>query len=291
MAECARFFHSYAYYKEDKVRYELLDVVGPDEYHERVHNNAFTNRMVKFALETAVQVLELLRERDPEFFHTLDRQFGFSEEVGSWKKMAAELYIPSPNEKGVIEQFDGYLKLEDTTPEELKTRVIKPTEYWGGGHGLATTTQVLKQADVVLMLNLFRSDYSAEVVKANWEYYEPRTEHGSSLSACAYAMVAANLGKPDWAYTYFMKTATVDLTGKSKLYLGPLYIGGTHPAANGGAWLSAVFGFAGLQINAAGITATPNLPSHWKSLEFGVEWRGKPYRIHVEGDTATISGA
>jgi trehalose/maltose hydrolase-like predicted phosphorylase len=146
---------------------------------------------------------------------------------------------------------------------------------------LATTTQVLKQADVVLMLNLFKAEYSKETMRANWEYYEPRTEHGSSLSACAYAMVAAHIGKPDWAYDYFMKTATVDLTGKSKQFVGDLYIGGTHPAANGGAWLAAVFGFAGLRVGSEGISADPNLPSHWKKMTFFIERYGLRYRVEV----------
>lgn len=274
LAECARFLCSWAYYKTDKARYELLDVVGPDEYHERVHNNTYTNRIAKFAIETAVQTLEKQTEKFPD--------------LGTWKEVADELYIPQPNEEGIIPQFDGYEKLEDCTLEELKSRIINPTEYLGGGNGLATTTQILKQADVVLALNLFPDDWSEEIVRKNWEYYEPRCEHGSSLSACAYAMVAARIGKPDWAYKYFMKTAQVDLTGDSKQYLGDLYIGGTHPAANGGAWLSAVFGFAGLQVDAKGISAKPNLPSHWKSLEFSVERHGMRYRVSVSHSGAQI---
>ena len=153
---------------------------------------------------------------------------------------------------------------------------------------MATTTKILKQADVVLMLNLFKDQFPTETIAANWEYYEPRTEHGSSLSACAYAMVAAHIGKPDWAYDYFMKTATVDLTGKSKQYVGTLYIGGTHPAANGGAWLSAIYGFAGLHIDERGIHIKPSLPKHWKGMSFSIEWRGERYSIEIAGNDVTI---
>ena len=275
VAECARFLCSWAYYKKDKHRYELLDVVGPDEYHERVHNNAYTNRMAKFTLETAFQTLEKQVEKFPD--------------LGNWKEVAGELYIPQPDENGIIPQFDDYQKLEDCSLEELKSRILNPTEYLGGGNGVAATTKILKQADVVLMLNLFPDDWPEEIVRKNWEYYEPRTEHGSSLSACAYAMVAARIGKPDWAYNYFMKTATVDLTGKSRQFIGDLYIGGTHPAANGGAWLSAVFGFAGLRVTEEGITLNSHLPSHWKGMKFSVEWRGKRYLINVSKENATVT--
>jgi nigerose phosphorylase len=277
VAECARFFHSYAYYKKDKQRYELLDVTGPDEYHERVNNNAYTNRMAKFALDTAIAVAELMEWHD---------QLGA--ELDDWQDMSTNLWIPEPDDNGIIPQFDGYEILEDISLEEIKSRVLNPNEYFGGGNGLATTTKILKQADVVLMLNLFRKDHDLQTIRTNWEYYEPRTEHGSSLSACAYAMVAARIGKPDWAYDYFMKTATVDLTGKSKQYVGTLYIGGTHPAANGGAWLSAVLGFAGLQLDEKGIHLSPNLPSHWKGMSFGIEWRGERYEIKIKGNDATI---
>jgi len=95
---------------------------------------------------------------------------------------------------------------------------------------------------VVLALFLSGGCYPLEAKSANWEYYEPRTEHGSTLSACSYSLIAAQIGKVDWAYQYFMKTATIDLTGEGKEYVGTLYIGGTHPAANGGAWMSAVLG-------------------------------------------------
>jgi trehalose/maltose hydrolase-like predicted phosphorylase len=288
IGECARFFYSYAHYKKDKSRYELLDVVGPDEYHERVHNNAFTNRMVKFALDTAVTVLKLLKERDAACYRRLDQRLDLSRELDAWRDMADALYIPQPNRDRIIEQFDGYFELEDVLLDDVKSRVLEPAEYWGGGHGIAATTQVLKQADVVLMLNLFSGDYSVEEVKANWEFYEPRTEHGSSLSACAYAMVAAQIGKPDWAYQYFMKTATIDLTGKSKQYLGPLYIGGTHPAANGGAWLSAVFGFAGLTADEDGVHVNPRLPSHWKGMEFSVVRHGVTHRIRITQDDVIV---
>lgn len=274
VAECARFLCSWAYYKQDKARFELLDVVGPDEYHERVHNNAYTNRMAKAALDTAAQLLAQPSDRFPD--------------VATWREIAEQLYLPCPDSEGVIPQFDDYRKLEDLSLADLKKRILNPTEYLGGTNGVATTTQILKQADVVLMLNLFPEDWPEEMVRKNWEYYEPRTEHGSSLSACAYAMVAARIGRPDWAYRYFMKTATVDLTGQSKQYIGPQYIGGTHPAANGGAWMTAVFGFAGLRATATGVTVNPHLPAGWKGMEFFITWRGRRHRVQISQHSALV---
>ena len=168
------------------------------------------------------------------------------------------LYVPQPDEKtGVIEQFDAYYKLKETTIEALKARMVHPNEYLGAGQGLAVPTKIIKQADVVMMLNLFKDRYSEKIKKANWEYYEPRTEHGSSLSACAYAMVAADIGKLDRAYNYFLKTAKIDIEAEYKIYVGTIFIGGSHPAANGGAWMTAVFGFGGVKANAEQVAINP----------------------------------
>ena len=283
MYEALRFLYTYAVFKPHKNRYEILDVVGPDEYHERVNNNAFTNVMVKSAADIFVRAIHKVKEINPDYFANfkkdLDWAYDFSE----------KLYVPQPNEKGIIEQFDGYFTLEDVTPEVLKTRELIKNEYWGG-HGLASNTMVLKQADIVMMLNVFRNAYSTEIKKLNWDFYEPYTEHGSSLSACAYAIVAAEIGYTDWAYKYFMKTASVDLTGDTKQFLGSLYIGGTHPAANGGAWNTAIFGFAGVSFTDDTLDISPRMPENWKSLSFNLNWKGERLSIKIEGDKVSICG-
>lgn len=290
--ECARFFYSYAYFKKDKNRFEVLDVTGPDEYHERVNNNAFTNSAVKYSLDIAVRVLELLECNDVRYYNALIDRIGIRDEIAAIREMSEGLYVPAPDpESLVIEQFDGYERLEELSLNELKSRIKHPNEYLGGGCGLATTTKIIKQADVAVMLHVFKNDHSHEVKRANWEYYEPRTEHGSSLSACIYALVAADIGKSDWAYGYFMKTATVDLSGDYKRFVGTLYIGGTHPAASGGAWMSAVLGFGGLNSDGDVLRIKPSLPPRWSSIAYRVSFRGQDYRIEATHGDVKITAA
>ena len=281
--ECIWFLYTYAAFKPYRDRYELSDVVGPDEYHDRVNNNAFTSLMAKHAAKILVLALEKVKTEYPETFAEFDRDCSWAYDF------AEKLYVPQPNEQGIIEQFDGYFGLEDVTPEILRTRELKEHEYWGG-HGLASTTRTIKQADVVMALNVFRNEYSKEIKKANWDFYEPYTEHGSSLSACAYAIVAANIGYTDWAYRYFMKTASVDLTGNTKQYVGSQYIGGTHPAANGGAWNTAVFGFAGVSYTDDTLDFSPNLPEQWDGLAFTLHWQGEKLQVYVTRDGVEIKG-
>jgi nigerose phosphorylase len=288
--ECARFFYSYAYYKEDRDRYEILDVIGPDEYHERVNNNAYTSKMVYHTLDITLKALNLLKNEYSVFYDELIKKLDYNREIPNIIRFKEKLYVPKPDERTlVIEQFDGYDKLEDCDLQEVKSRIMNPKEYWGGGHGVATNTKIIKQADVVLMLYLFKDEYSYEVKKANWTYYEPRTEHGSSLSPCIYSLLSCEIGNKAFAYPFFVKSANIDLTGESKQFAGSIYIGGTHPAANGGAWMSAILGFAGLKIQEGEIIVKPKLPEKWNRLAFKVIVRGEKYFIDITHDKTQIT--
>jgi trehalose/maltose hydrolase-like predicted phosphorylase len=290
--EVARFFFSWSVFNKDKNRYEIRDVTGPDEYHERVDNNAYTNMLVKYALETALSTLELLETKYPRVHTQLIDRLAYRADIAHIREMNDLLYVPPPDpETLVIPQFDRYQTLEDPTIEELKTRIINAEEYLGGANGIAVMTKILKQADTVLMLSLFKDRYPHAVKKANWEYYEPRTEHGSSLSACIHALVACDIGNPEWGYPFFMKTASIDLTGDAKQYSGGIYLGGTHPAASGGAWMAAVLGFGGAHVTDDAVRIDPHLPPAWGSVEYNITVRGRRYAVRIDRSSVIVSAA
>jgi trehalose/maltose hydrolase-like predicted phosphorylase len=286
--EAARFFISWLYYSPERKRYEIPDVTGPDEYHERVHNNAFTNRMVLAVFETAREYVKYFRGTDPDFIEKLLDKLAFSEDLAFMETVIPRLYIPCPGEDGVIEQFDGYFKLEDCSLETVRSRLKDPREYWGGGNGVAASTRIIKQADVAAMLSLFKDDYSMPVKKANLEFYEGRTEHGSSLSACMYALLACETGDSNRAYPHFIKTSEIDITGEGKDFAGLVYIGGTHPAANGGAWMTAVQGFCGFSVKQGEIQVIPRLPEKWEKVVFQVMHKGTRREVTVTKDGYSI---
>jgi len=290
--ECARFYSSYAYLKLDKNRLEILDVTGPDEYHERVNNNAFTSLVAKATFEIANATVAYLNREHPDALKSLVKRIDIENELPHFVEAAELLYVPVPDkETGLIEQFDGYFKLEDATIEKLRARMLHPDEYFGGGQGLAVPTKVIKQADVVLMMNLFKDRYPVDVKRANWEYYEPFTEHGSSLSSCAYAMVAAEFGNLEFAYLYFLKTAKIDIEAKYKVYVGTIFMGGSHPAANGGAWMTAVFGFGGLTAREKHVSINPRLYKTWKKLQFNLAYKGDKFNIAISNHSVEVAAA
>ncbi len=284
--ECARFYLSRANCHLDSDEVDFDDVIGPDEYHERVANNAFTNQIIRYCLESALELKNIFSDR-PDWFDALLREMDFEED---WMLLqnAVQKIRRFRLRNGVIEQFDGYFGLEDCSLDDVRKRLRDPREYWGGDHGVAGTTQIIKQADVIAMMALFPDRFSDEDVANNWDYYEKRTEHGSSLSACMYALTACRIGRLEEAWDLFMRTASIDITGGGKQWAGEIYIGGTHPASNGGAWMIAALGFAGLQMRNGKPELHPRLPRQISRLAFPLTAGGKRFMAEVTHKGAAI---
>lgn len=286
--ECARFYFSLLVGRSTSDFWEIHDVIGPDEYHERVNNNAYTNKMALATIQWAAEAAMLLKNTDEAAYCHFCQQTGAEELLPKLTEAACKLYVPGPNSSGVIEQFDGYFNLEDASVDEVRSRLLDPREYWGGAYGVAAHTQVIKQADVVTMLEFFHNDYPKNILKANWDYYAPRTEHGSSLSACMYALLSCRCGDPNTAYPFFLKSAQADWKGGGKQWAGLVYIGGTHPAAAGGAWKVLAQGFAGLEVTENGPVVRPCLPEGWSRIAFRFCVQGKWYRAELTRDKGEI---
>jgi len=291
--EVAQFLVSHVYFKKDKNRYEFIRLLGPDEYHENVDNNAFTNYQARFALDRAVTFYERMREDAPDKLEAIAERLDLGQEdIESWWEMVRLIYRPQPDpDTGLIEQFDGYFDLEDIQPDELRKRLIHPEEYWGWPNGIAVETQVLKQADV-LQLFVLQDIFPADVMRANYDYYEPRTEHGSSLSPSVHAVVASKVGYAEQAYDYFMNAATIDLYNAStKVMSGGTFLGGIHTAACGAVWQMIVEGFAGFGVDEDGVRFAPALPSRWDGLSFTLMVRGSLLTARLTQEELVLESA
>lgn len=280
--EVARFYLSYGRYNVMLDRFEILDILGPDEYHERVSNNAFTNQLVSMVFKLVIQYENYFTSINNKLFNYLVKKMDYDKELSLIHNLVNKVYLKTVNEEDIIEQFDGYYRLKDISKDELMSNKLHPNEYLGGS-GLAGDTKIIKQADVITMLYLFKDSYSRNIHEKNFHYYEPKTEHGSSLSSSMYALIACHIGKPEYAYPLFMKSATIDITGESKTYAGGIYIGGTHPAASGGAYMTAIYGFAGLKLNET-LELEPKLPQSFLKMSFKIKHLGKQYKIDLTKD-------
>lgn len=275
--ETARFWASRAVPGPDG-RHHILGVMGPDEYHESVDDNAYTNGMAQWNLERGAETAEVLARRWPDAWRDLTARLGLDEaEVTAWQRLAAHLYTGFDPATGLFEQFRGFFQLEPGPGHLLPSNHrLLPIAALLEQERLQRT-QIVKQADVVMLLHLQWDRFPPAVREANFRYYESRTLHGSSLSPPIHALVAARLGDLALAERYFRQTIGIDLSNN----MGNAS-GGVHAAALGGLWQAAIFGFAGVQVEAEGLRLRPRLPAGWRSLRFTLEWRRRRLSVSVK---------
>lgn len=288
--QVARFFGSLVYYKKTKDRYEILHTTCPDEYHEEVGNNHFTNKMCKFVLQKALDFIKEESAKPGTKLETIMRKINLKqEEIEYWNDVNEKLYLQEADNRMVIEEFDGYFDLEDVTVDEFKRRLTNKEEYHGYPVGPATHTQIIKQADVIQAMVMFKNDYHPVVRKASFDYYDKRCEHGSGDSPNAYGIVSAQTGDGKNAYRYFMKSASVDIESTNPAWKGGLYLGGLHTAPCGGTWQMIAFGFLGLFIDGDVIRFNPLLPKQWDSVSMNIVFKGEIVNIKLEKEVLTVS--
>ncbi|PNR94330.1 glycoside hydrolase family 65 protein [Petrotoga sp. 9PWA.NaAc.5.4] len=282
--ETAKFWESRLEYNYQKDRYEINKVIGPDEFHEHVNNNAYTNYLAKWNLKKACEISKWLKERDPIKYRKLENKLGLSQsDFEKWEKISEKIFIPRYYGSPLIEQFEGYFNLKDYTISQWDKNKMP---LWPKSVELdkINQTQLVKQADVIMLLLLLDEEFDLETKKVNYEYYEKRTMHKSSLSPSMYSIMGLKVGDTHNAYEYFIKTVMTDLEdnqGNTEY--------GLHAASSGGSWQSVVYGFAGLSIDKEGILSfNPWLPKLWEKLAFKVVLRNTEIFISIYKDKVII---
>jgi beta-phosphoglucomutase len=258
-------------------RYALRDVIGPDEYHDHVDNNAYTNWMAQWHLQQALAILQWLDRVDANQANDLRQRLDLTpERLARWQDVIDHIIIPHDPETGLILQFDDFFDREYVDPDVI-AGAEKSMQVVLGIEG-ANASQVLKQADVIMLLCLLRDEYDAKTWRTNWDTYMPRTDHryGSSLGPSFHAWAACEMNLPDEAYQHFMLAAQADLRdvrGNAN--------DGVHGASAGGLWQAIVFGFAGLHLTTDGPEVRPRLPSHWTRVAFSYVYHGEKKSVDL----------
>jgi trehalose/maltose hydrolase-like predicted phosphorylase len=277
--DIARFWATRAEWNAGKKRYEFNDVIGPDEYHDHVNNNYYTNRIAQWNLQTALNVWDWLKAHAPAKADELTGRLGLSHErLAAWKDVISRIHL-SVRSDGLIEQFDKYFQRRDVDLASLEPRTISAQALFGIEG--CNETQILKQPDVLMLQYLLRSEFTDEQVRLNYDYYTPRTDHtfGSSLGPSIQTIMACDVGKPDDAYEHFIRAARADLRDV-RGNAGD----GIHGASAGGTWQAVVFGFGGLRITPEGWSTRPRLPRHWKRLSFKFFAHGKLQVVDIKNN-------
>jgi len=281
--ETARFWASRLEYDAAHDRYEITNVIGPDEFHLHVDNNFYTNYLAGWNMRRALELAEMMEQEYPSFYAEVAAKIDLGDsELESWQEIQQKIVYPGGT-TGLIEQFEGYFDLEDHVIEEydehnvpIWPEEVEPSEY--------RQTQLIKQPDVVMVQLLLPNEFDEETKRIDYEYYERRTMQLSSLSSSASALAGLRLGYDSRAYQAFLRAAEVDLADN----LGNAELG-VHIAAAGGTWQVAILGFAGMGVDQVGeLRFEPRLPEHWDSLTFQVVWRGSLLDVRVEKDEVEV---
>lgn len=284
LLQTARFWVSRCNYNEEHDRYEILDVTGPDEWHEPVDNNCYTNYLAKWNIEKGFEMLDLLKKDHFNVYEDIvSRICLLEEELVHWHEVYDKIYIPFNKEDKLMEQFEGYFKLPDITIKEYDKNDMPIIPEEAKEIGLRNTC-INKQADVVMLMFLLPKEFDTEIKKINYDYYEKRTSHRSSLSPSIFSIMGLRIGDHSMAYKYLRRSALVDLhnnQGNTRE--------GFHAASAGGTWQSVMFGFAGMGVDKEGtLCFNPWLPEHWDNLEFKIYFRGNLLEIKINMNSIDV---
>jgi trehalose/maltose hydrolase-like predicted phosphorylase len=249
-------------------RGHIYSVIGPDEYHEPVDDNAYTNVMARWNLRRAAS--DAVGVEEPE--------------RSEWLRLADALVDGYDPETGLYEQFSGFFRLEPLIIADVAPRRPVAADMLLG-RPRVSGSQVVKQADVLMFQHLVPEEAAPGSLEPNIDFYEPRTAHGSSLSPGVHAAVLARAGRLGEAVRALRMAARIDLddlTGTSA--------GGLHLATMGSVWHALVFGFAGVRPRNGTLTVDPRLPRRWQALDLRLRFRGNRVRIRIEHDRVDVQG-
>lgn len=282
--ETATFWKSRLEWDKEKQRYHINNVIGPDEYKEHVNNNAFTNHMAHWNIEKAINYYNDLKESNRELWGKLNEKIKIEAMYLNWVDKIDKIYLPEPGKDMIIAQDDTYLskKIIDLTKYKKQTHV--GTIFEDFNLEQVNQIQVSKQADIMVLFYLLENRFSQEVKLANWNYYEPKTLHDSSLSFSTHSVLASDMEDSELAYDLFQKAASIDLGPNMKSSDH-----GIHAAAMGGVWQAVVNGFGGIRMIDGKLRVSPRLPMNWNMLEFKIFWKENHLLFNVSKNKITIS--
>lgn len=266
----SRYVVSRGDWDQQHAHFGFYGVMGPDEFHMMVNNNFYTNFMGR---KTLLYTLETLEQ-------THDSSVSLAERT-EWADIAAHVALPV-REDGVYPQHDGYCELPHTDIHAIPMEQFPLYNHWS--YDRIYRTDMIKQPDVLMAMFLYPDDFTDELLAANYDFYEPRCIHESSLSPSIHAILASRLGRRQAARDFFGFATRLDLDNYNRNTCEGLHI--TSLAA---AWLTIAEGFARLHIANGRVLLNPWLPEDWEGYSFRIRVKESRIRVSVTHEGTTLS--
>jgi maltose phosphorylase len=265
----ARFWAQRVNWSEARKKYVMLGVTGPNEYENNINNNWYTSYIARWCLQYTTQSISTVEKNAPEQLASILTKLNFkrTEELEKWQHIIEHTYLPEDETAGIILQQDNYLDKEQRTADDLAAEERPINQHWSWDRILRSC--FIKQADVIQGLYLFEDHFDKDTIRRNFDFYEPRTLHESSLSPCVHVVTAAYLDKMDKAYDLYLRTSRLDLDDYNREVFE-----GLHITSMAGTWLSVVEGFGGMRVKDGALYFDPKLPEGWNKLSFKIAFGG-----------------
>ena len=280
----SRFWAQRVNFSEVKGKYVMLGVTGPNEYENNINNNWYTNYLAVWCMEYTREVMGYVKETASDKYKNLLKKIGFNEqeELTLWADIQKNMFLPEDKELGVFLQQEGYMDKEQILVKDLDPKHRPLNQKWSWDRILRSC--FIKQADVLQGLYFFEDRFDLETICRNFEFYEARTVHESSLSPCVHSVQAALIGDAKKAYELYLRTARLDLDDYNHEVKE-----GLHITSMAGTWISIVEGFGGMRVRDGKLTFKPIIPEQWKGYSFKVGFRGNLLKIKVSCYSITIT--
>lgn len=280
----SRFWSQRVNWSEDKQKYVMLGVTGPNEYENNVNNNFHTSYMAVWTLKYTLEVIEYLQKENQYLYNELISKWKFNaiKETSRWKDIIGKMYFPFDEKRQIYLQQDGFLDKEIIPADRLPDSQRPINQKWSWDRILRSC--YIKQADTLQSMFWFENKFTAEELKRHFDFYEPITVHESSLSPCVHSILAAKIGYEEKSYEMYLRTSRLDLDDYNNDTED-----GLHITSMGGTWMSFVMGFGGLRAGNNQLVLNPFLPGKWKSYQFRVNYRGAHLILKKEKQKLTIA--
>lgn len=278
----SRFWAQRVHWSNAKSQYVMHGVTGPNEYENNINNNWYTSYIANWCMKYTAEVIAELEEKSPEYFKEFTQKTNFNkEEITKWKHINDNMFYAYDSNLNIFLQQESYLDKEQILVKDLDPAERPINQHWSWDRILRSC--FIKQADVLQGIFLFEDQFDIDTIRRNFDFYEPRTVHESSLSPCIHVVLAAKLGYRDKAYELYLRTSRLDLDDYNREVHE-----GLHITSMAGTWMAVVNGFGGLRIKQDKLSLSPMLPEQWQSYSFTIHYRNANALIQVTNSEIEI---
>ncbi|MBN1132261.1 MAG: glycoside hydrolase family 65 protein [Bacteroidales bacterium] len=280
----SRFWRQRVNWSDVRGKYVMLGVTGPNEYENNVNNNWYTNKIAVWTLKYTIEAIQYVSRHHPERYQEIVKKWDFNadRETADWIDIIDNMHFPHNEVKDVFLQQDGYMDKKQILAADLDPSERPINQHWSWDRILRST--LIKQADVLQGIYFFEEEYDPDTIRRNFDFYELRTVHESSLSPCVHSILASKLGRNKLAYELYLRTSRLDLDDYNREVSE-----GLHITSMGGTWMSIVYGFGGMRVIKGELHFNPLLPDKWESLSFKIMFRGRTLRVHIAKEGVSIT--